>query len=80
MRSELKTELAKAIESQTLYDFIVQNYWELSKEELKDIAKELVCVAFPSNYLDDPEIKEQSESKAKELMENVKEFTTLLED
>lgn len=80
MRSELKTKLQQAIESQTLYDFIVQNYWELSKEELKDIARELVCVAFPTNLLDDPELTQENESKAKELMENVKEFTTLLEN
>lgn len=35
------------------YDFIVKNYWHMSKDELKDVAKELL---YSISKLDEKEI------------------------
>lgn len=34
-------EIIEGIEKEGIFDFIVNNYWKLSKEDLRDIAKEL---------------------------------------
>lgn len=35
-------EILKGIQKDGAYDFIVNNYWKLSNENLKDIAKEAI--------------------------------------
>lgn len=40
----MKDEVMKAIEENRLYDFIANNYWKMSKEELKDVILELAWV------------------------------------
>ena len=38
----MKDEVMKAIQENRLYDFIANHYWEMSKEELKDILLEVI--------------------------------------
>ena len=40
----MKDEIMKAIEENKLYDFIANNYWNMTKEELKDVILELAWV------------------------------------
>ena len=41
----MKEEILKACKDGTLYDFIANNYWKMSKEELKDVCLEAVYLA-----------------------------------
>lgn len=41
----MKDEIMKAIEENTIYDFIANNYWQMSKEELKDVLLEAIWVS-----------------------------------
>ncbi len=38
----MKDEVMKAIEENRLYDFIANNYYRMSKEELKDVLLEVI--------------------------------------
>ena len=38
----MKDEIMKAIEEDRLYDFIANNYYKMSKEELKDVLLEVI--------------------------------------
>jgi hypothetical protein len=40
----MKDEVMKAIEKNELYDYVANNYWNMSKEELKDILLEAIWV------------------------------------
>lgn len=40
----MKDEIMKAIEENTIYDYVANNYWKMSKEELKDILLEAIWV------------------------------------
>lgn len=42
---KIQSGIKKALEGQTLYDFIASHYWEMSKEQLKDVVVELICAA-----------------------------------
>ena len=41
----MKEEILKACKDGTLYDFIANNYWNMSKEELKDVCLEAIYLA-----------------------------------
>ena len=60
MRTEQENELIKAIENNSLYDFIALNYWKLDNDLIISLLKETI-------YLID-------ETQNKELIENLKEF------
>ena len=45
----MKDEIMKAIEENRLYDFIANNYWRMSKDELKDVILELAWVCSDIN-------------------------------
>ena len=74
MEKELQNELLQAIKEDNLYDFICNNYYLLSKEELKDLAKELCAIVFQ------PYQDEENKAKGEVLVENLKDYTTLLEE
>lgn len=52
MRENMKEEFLKAIEENRAYDFVAQNYYKMSDEELKDIALEALYAVMESNDLD----------------------------
>ena len=60
MRTEQENELIKAIENNSLYDFIALNYWTLDNDLIISLLKETI-------YLID-------ETQNKQLIENLKEF------
>lgn len=41
----MKEEILKACKDGTLYDFIANNYWKMSKEELKTVCLEAIYLA-----------------------------------
>lgn len=41
----IQSGIKSALEEQKLCDFVASHYWEMSKEQLKDIAVELICAA-----------------------------------
>lgn len=45
----MKDEVMKAIEEDKLYDFIANNYWRMSKEELKDVLLEVIWSNDPTD-------------------------------
>ena len=49
----MKDEIMKAIEENRLYDFIANNYWNISKEELKDVILELIWTFMDSPHLEE---------------------------
>ena len=42
----MKKELLQALKERNLYDYIANNYWRLSKEELAFIGKELAFAVY----------------------------------
>lgn len=52
MRENMKEEFLKAIEENRTYDFVAQNYYKMSDEELKDIALEALYAVIESNDLE----------------------------
>lgn len=40
-KKNLLEQLKEAVSNHNIYDFIANNYWQMSKEELKDIILEL---------------------------------------
>ena len=42
---KIQSGIKEALEGQTLCDFVASHYWEMSKEQLKDVIVELVCAA-----------------------------------
>ena len=48
-------EIIEGIKKEGIFDFIVNNYWKLSKEDLRDVAKELdyaIYSMYPKNEYD----------------------------
>lgn len=48
-------EIIEGVKKEGIFDFIVNNYWKLSKEDLRDVAKELdyaICSMYPQNEYD----------------------------
>lgn len=48
-------EIIEDIKKEGIFDFIVNNYWKLSKEDLRDVAKELdyaIYSMYPKNEYD----------------------------
>lgn len=45
----MKEEVMKAIEEDRLYDFIANNYWRMSQEELKDVLLEVIWSNNPTD-------------------------------
>lgn len=48
-------EIIEGVKKEGIFDFIVNNYWKLSKEDLRDVAKELdyaICSMYPKNEYD----------------------------
>ena len=41
----MEEEILKACKDGTLCDFIANNYWRMTKEELKDVCLEAICLA-----------------------------------
>ena len=39
---DIKDQVMQAIEEGTLYDFIADNYWNMTKDELKDVLLEVI--------------------------------------
>ena len=60
----MKKELLEAIKSDMVYDYVANNYWKLSKEELAYIAKELAFAVYTV-------LKEDAKSVWNEMQENV---------
>jgi uncharacterized tellurite resistance protein B-like protein len=52
MKENMKEEFLKAIEEGRAYDFVAQNYYKMSDEELKDIALEALYAVIESNDLE----------------------------
>lgn len=48
MTPELKTKLIKAVKEDRLYDFIANHYYEMDKEELKDVFLEVIYAIHES--------------------------------
>jgi hypothetical protein len=67
----LRPEHKKEIQEKGLYDFICNNYWKLSKEDMKDLFKEFnhavhsldkdICKEAEKNMFDELEIDESEE-------------------
>ena len=49
----MKKEVLKACKDNNLYAFIASNYWNMSKEELKDICLELDYALYKNGHKDD---------------------------
>lgn len=48
-------EIIEGVKKEGIFDFIVNNYWKLSKENLRDVAKELdyaIYSMYPKNEYD----------------------------
>lgn len=48
-------EIIEGVKKEGIFDFIVNNYWKLSKEDLRDVAKELdyaIYSMYPKNEYD----------------------------
>lgn len=48
-------EIIEGVKKEGIFDFIVNNYWKLSKEDLGDVAKELdyaIYSMYPKNEYD----------------------------
>lgn len=65
-----------------LYDFVCDNYYLLSKDELKDLCKEAFALLY--SYAENIEVV-KGEEKAfeelhKEYKENLKEYTSILDE
>lgn len=48
-------EIIEGVKKEGIFDFIVNNYWKLSKEDLRDVAKELdyaIYSMYPQNEYD----------------------------
>lgn len=66
-----------------LYDFVCNNYWQLSKEELKDMLKEAVALLYTKAEAENIENGKPYDDYKKlysEYFENLKENTTIFED
>lgn len=60
----MKEEIMKAIQKNELYDFIANNYWNMSKEELKDVCLELIWT-----FMDGPHLEEETQQLLTNLSE-----------
>ena len=74
MEKGLKDLLKKSCDNGALYGFLADNYYLLSQEDLRDIAKELFYVT--TNGLSDKECLEVS----KKTYESLKSNSTALDD
>ena len=48
-------EIIEGVKKEGIFDFIVNNYWKLSKEDLRDVVKELdyaIYSMYPKNEYD----------------------------
>ena len=64
-----------------LYDFVCNNYYLLSKDDLKDIAKEVIYLLYTYVARANSNNPEKGEQEAHaELLESLKENTTIFED
>lgn len=73
MTKDLIREFGSACANGTIYDFIANHYWELSKEELRDIAEELAFVAT------DDLSNEETAKFTKEVCQSLEDNTNCLE-
>ena len=87
METKTKNELLDILQNNrgNIYDFIANNYWLLSKDELKDIALEAVALMY--QYAEKIEVLQghSTDNATKQahadLYENIKDYrATLLED
>ena len=83
--TQLQKELLKVLNSEhsNLYDFICNNYYLMSKEELKDLCKEAFALLYEKtekdNFLHNEEI-DDFKNLHKEYLETLKENTTIFEE
>ena len=87
METKTKKELLDILQNNrgNIYDFIANNYWLLSKDELKDIALEAVALMYQyaeKIQFDTTGNTDGATNKAHaDLYENIKDYReTLLED
>ena len=86
MTQEQRQELLDLLEHEkhgNLYDFIVNNYYSLSKEDLKDLCKEAFALLY--EHKEQENVKNGKEydhflDLHKEYLETLKENTNLLEN
>lgn len=65
---DMRKEVIENMEQDTSYDFIANNYWKLSKEELKDICLELTYAIHRHEQFGD-DVKETAIDGLKERWE-----------
>lgn len=82
MTNEIKNELKGILleHNSNLYDFVCNNYYLLTKEELKDLCKEAFELVYLYICRLDTNSEKQIREAHKDYYENLKEYTTLLED
>lgn len=54
----MNEELKVAIENNTIYDYISNNYYAMSKEDLRDIIKEYSYFIYTKGFKDKEVLKE----------------------
>jgi len=66
-----------------LYDFICDNYWEMSKEDLKNLCKEAFALLYEKAEKENTENGKPYDNYVKlhnEYLENLKEYTSFFEE
>jgi len=63
-----------------LYDYICDNYYLLTREELKDLCKEVIALLYVYASRANPNSEKANREMHAELLENIKEYTTFFEE
>lgn len=66
----MEKEILKAIEEDWLYDFVANNYYKMSKEELRDLILEIYYIF---KYETSLEIQEHFKTTNEKIIESLKE-------
>jgi len=82
MTNELRAELLDILSNNkgNLYDFVCNNCHLLSKDDFKDLCKETFDLVYRYFCRSDTNSEKQIREAHKDYLENLKEYTTLLED
>jgi hypothetical protein len=76
MEKNTKTELLEILNNErgNLYDFIANNYWLMSKDDLKSLALEIVALLYVYASRLNTDSERANKEMHAELLETIKEY------